>query len=704
MALDLVTQLYIDGAWTTKAGYSERGGWDFEIGPPADTELRPSRIGVTLADDDLELDPSNVQSSLYGKIGRNTPVRLRINGVSLSRAEAVSWAPESTMEHEPAGIGQGSVQGVSFITLGAEGLLRRIATWEDVVESPISLFLAGQPGLVGWAGLEGPSTSERLDQRVTGAPLGRFSSGATLGGDGPPGTQGALRMGSGSNFRSTFKRSTATGWEVCWSQILNATPADGTYREVFAVFDSAGNEYRLEANNTAYQLRVLPSDGGAALLTLGAGFYGFNPPTEWTRFVMRVTKVNPSTNEVELYGYGLNDDFANYVNGTYALTATYAPAHAGAAANAHSSDARYSHITASTDTNGYQFSTSAFAAFSSFPYEKTTNRFARILAAQGVQAYVGGDTTRAVPIGPQPSGTVMDIIKECLLTEGGIMYDEPTDIAVMFRTRQDIAARTDDVALALTKSQIQYPLKKIIDPVGIANRVNVTNADGTRAVAELESGPISVLAPPDGIGLTKADLDINQANLDTLTDRAEYELARRTVDRPRYTQVRVDLFANPSLADTVTAMRPGDWISIDDLEPDTVYLRVISIARSGDAVRDTVTFNCQPAEPFQTAIIDEAGHRKGSRSTTLNADITSTATTIVLSTANPVEVWDTAGDYEIMLTGERIGVPAAGMGAVSGSGPYLQTITGAVRSVNGVVKAHVASETINVADPVRIGL
>jgi hypothetical protein len=44
------------------------------------------------------------------------------------------------------------------------------------------------------------------------------------------------------------------------------------------------------------------------------------------------------------------------------------------------------------------------------------------------------------------------------------------------------------------------------------------------------------------------------------------------------------------------------------------------------------------------------------------------------------------------------------MSAPSGTGPYTQTITGAVRSKNGVVKAQLINAPVGLADPVRFGL
>jgi hypothetical protein len=340
--------------------------------------------------------------------------------------------------------------------------------------------------------------------------------------------------------------------------------------------------------------------------------------------------------------------------------------------------------------------------FNSYPNETTGRRFVRLMNEQGLTPYVDGVLADMTSMGPQRAGTLLDLVTECVNTEGGIVYDEPLDIALTMRSRKVLSSRTP--AIALTRTQVSYPFKKTIDDSGIANQVTISNADGSRAVASLDTGPISTQVPPAGIGLVKYDLDVNMADVDNLVNRASYELGKRTVDRPRYQQLKLDLFANPSFTAAVASMRPGDWISVAGFEPQPIMLRAISWQRSGDSVRDEVIFTCLPAEPMQVAVIDRSDAYITSNSTTLNAGYTSTATTLVLSTVIPQDAWSIAGGYDIIIAGESIGVPPGGMSAVSGTGPFLQTITGAVRSKNGVVKAQLAGARVDVYQPTRVGL
>lgn len=695
MPLDLTAQLWIDGAWTTKAGYSERGGWDFQIGPAREGELEPSKVGFTFENDDLQLDPSNVQSTLYGKIGRNTKMRLRIDGNTVTQAEIASWQPTATSEHSPTGVNAGSVRGVAFTGVTAEGLLRRLQKWTDLVQSPMRRNISSWPGLLGWYPLEDPAGAARLEQAVSGLPSGRYAGTVTLGETGPAGAISGMKIGSDALVAGGFRSVSDTEWEVSWAAQLNTVPSSGTYETIMRVTDTVGRTHEIMVNNTNYRLLVTSSTG----VSLMDNNTGWNvSPVLWTRFMLRCTTESGSLSRDTLQWYSQDDGTIFTLTNTFSSTSTAMPGKFTINGNAWNTDATYSHVTATTDTTGYPFQSNGIAAFNGHRDERAALRIFRLMSEQGLTSYFSASYGLSKPMGPQPPGTLIDLLQQCVLTDGGVLFDEPTDIALTYRSLLDLTSKTP--SLSLTKSQIRYPLGKVLDDANLANLVTVTNADGTRAVAQLDEGPISTQAPPDGIGLSKFDLDVNMADADAIVDRAEYELTRRTIDRPRYPQVSVDLFANPSLASTVTAMRPGDWIVLTDVEPDDVYLRVMQIQRSGDTVRDVVTFNCVPADALQVAIIDNADHRRDSATTTLQADIDDNDTSIVITTSNPAEYWSTTDvpyDWKIGI-GERVTVTSI---TSPSSGQQTATVT---RSVNGIVTSHSAGAVVSLADPVRIGL
>ncbi|MEV6348575.1 hypothetical protein [Actinoplanes sp. NPDC051851] len=688
--LDLTTLLYVDGAWTAYPSYAD-DGWSVQIGPDVETGTRPSKLTFTLQNPDLSMDPTNVSSALYGKIGRNTPARIRINGVTLTMAEASSWQPDRTPEHQP-----GTGRGRSWVDLTAEGVLRRLARWTEPLASPMRRQIGSYASLVGYWPLEDPSGAATLAAVKGGAAT--YAGTVTLGGDDGPGGSGeCLTVGTDTTIRGAFDSPGVNGWQICWTAKLAAVPGSSTAMPLLNWTDSVGRTWMWTVNDTQFGIIVLDPDG--VLLKTSTVSFGTTPVTSWIRFRVKAT-VSGSTVTFEPAWYNQDASIITGWSDTFSSSFTGRLRAWSIEGNTHIGGAAYAHLFGVTDTSlDLTGSYNAVAAFNGYRTELAGNRFQRLLTEQGLAAALVGSAADTVPMGRQKPGILVDLLTECAVTDGGLIYDSPLVAGELtMRTRRDMINRTP--ALTLARTDLAPGLRKVVDDVDVANTVTVTNSDGTTATATLTTGALSTAVPPAGVGAYKVGIDVSQSASLVLADRANWEMRKGTLDRPRYTAITVDLLGHRSLTDTVTAMRPGDWIALTGVEPDTVSLRVISIDRKGDAVRDTVTFTCLPAELWQVAVIDTS--RKDSRSTTLASALTSTATSVPISTVNPVEVWSTTGvPYDIRIGGERMTVTACTTAA--GTGPYTQTMT-VTRSVNSVVKAQTSGAEVHLFDQRRIGL
>ena len=70
-------------------------------------------------------------------------------------------------------------------------------------------------------------------------------------------------------------------------------------------------------------------------------------------------------------------------------------------------------------------------------------RIRRLCAEQGIRARMQGDAVLTETMGPQLPDTFMALLEECADTDGGILYESPTTIAVAYRTRQSMLAQGD---------------------------------------------------------------------------------------------------------------------------------------------------------------------------------------------------------------------------------------------------------------------
>lgn len=652
-ALDLVTQLYVDGAWTTYDSYTA-DGWRTRVGPDLEAGLTPNLCEFTLASPDLSMDPSNAESPLYGKIGPNTGCRIRINSASLVYCEASSWRPDRTIDHRVS-----PPRGRSWVTLTGEGLLRRLGRWEDPLDSPMRRQIASYDSLLGHWPLEDPSGSATLAQTVAGLAPGAHAGSVTLAGDdGPGGSAGAVVIGSGGQLSGRFAPSGVEDWQVCFAVKLDAVPGSGTYETMFEMTDSVGRTWAWQVNDTTFKILVTAGDGStvedSGAVTFGTGI----SITEWVRYRIKTTE-SGGTVTYEPSWYMQDDASPAGFTGTFSSTRTGYPRSWRITGNTHTDGAAYCHVFALSDTSvDLTGGTDARRAFDGYLGERAGWRFIRLMAENGLQAYIAGDADLSTPMGRQRPARLLDLLDEIVKTDGALIYDEPLDqSALTIRLHNNLINQT--AALEIDWSDLVPPLGKNVDDVGTVNDVTVSNWDGSEARVEAAAGPRSVQVPPGGVGRYRKTVDVSMQAASHLPSRAGWELANGTLDRPRYPQLRIDLTARPALRSTVTNLRPGHIVELSGVEPDPVPLRVLTIERAGDGVRDVATLSCTPADIWLPGEYDDDVHRYDSRSTDLKAGVTSSATSLAFRTTDPGDAWSTTSvPYDVIIAGERITVTA----------------------------------------------
>ena len=182
----------------------------------------------------------------------------------------------------------------------------------------------------------------------------------------------------------------------------------------------------------------------------------------------------------------------------------------------------------------------------------------------------------------------------------------------------------------------------------------------------LESGPLSVQPPPDGVGRYETSETINVAWDGQLPDHASWRLHLGTWDEARWPRVHVNLAAAPHLADMVLGLDCRDRVTITNLPsvlpPGDVDVIAEGYAETLGLYDWDVTLNCSPGRPWRVAEYDTA--RYGTAGSVLTSAVGSGDTTLTVSTAGPL--WTSAvADMPIPITvgGEDLSVTAVTNGA-----------------------------------------
>jgi hypothetical protein len=322
--------------------------------------------------------------------------------------------------------------------------------------------------------------------------------------------------------------------------------------------------------------------------------------------------------------------------------------------------------------------------------EKAGRRVQRLCREEGIPFQSVGDLDDTVRLGAQLPGTLVDLLREAASADMGMLFERRDRLGVGYRTRTSLYNQTAVLALDYEAHELAEPPSPVDDDSAIRNDVTVTRTGGSSARAVQETGTLSVLPPPDGVGRYASEVTVSvEYDLD-LFDQAGWRLRAGTIDEARYPQLSINL-AHPSIAGdsaltaAVRLVDVGDLVTVDQppawLPPETISQIVQGYSEDLGNFEHALVLNCSPAAPYTVATYDGTA-RYMPVDTVLDEDLDTTETAVDITTPTG-PLWSTAASgFDILVGGERMTVTA--VGSPTGT---VQTLT-VVRSVNGIVKAH----------------
>lgn len=324
------------------------------------------------------------------------------------------------------------------------------------------------------------------------------------------------------------------------------------------------------------------------------------------------------------------------------------------------------------------------------------------------------------PMGAQRVVNVLDLLNDAEKVDGGILYEKRALSGFQFRTTESMSARSSWVTLNQGTSKHITDATPVPDDRNLCNRFTASRADGGEFQLSLDAGAMSTLAPSSGgIGVVDRGGSFNLASETDLPDIASYRVARGTINQERYPSIVVDLHRAAVNGDTalVAKLRDldiGDQVTLAALSSSWIYddRDVLILGLNGylDQLRHTLKLVTTPAEllrvwtPGSTTSTASEFARADSDYTTLNAGLTATAGSLTILVAATRSFWVNSTThpnnfpFDVITGGEVMRVTA-------GTAPAGQNQTWTVtRSINGVVKTHVAGQKISLVKPNYLAL
>ncbi|HEY1176979.1 MAG TPA: hypothetical protein VGF17_12545 [Phytomonospora sp.] len=334
-----------------------------------------------------------------------------------------------------------------------------------------------------------------------------------------------------------------------------------------------------------------------------------------------------------------------------------------------------------------------------FTGERAGARMRRLADEQAVPLSVIGDPADTEPVGPQRPAALLDLLRLAAETDGGIFGEASDRAELTYRTRASLYNQPPALVLDYAAGQVAPPFEPVEDDQ-IRNDWTITRDGGSSGHAVLDEGPLSVQAPPNGIGPYPDGKTLSLYRDEQTDPLASWMLHLTSWDEARYPSVTLLLHKCPELIPDVLALRVGDKIRIVNLPVEfaaagTVELLVDGWTETLQPRAWAITFTCSPAGPWTVAVRDETTlARRDAVGSTLAAAASATATTLSVATTDLPWTTDPA-DMPLNIT---VGGEEMTVSAITGT-TSPQKFTIAARSVNGVTKPQTAGTAVHVAQP-----
>jgi hypothetical protein len=429
---DVLVELFYSGAWhdvssrvyTRDPVTINHGAGDEQTG------VVPSDASLTFTNRDGEMNPENRKSSLFGLIGRNTPVRITVGTDVRFSGQVVSWKPRRAKGKLDA------TRGDAWVAVQAQGTIRRLGQGEQPVESAMyRAYSASSP--TAWWPLEDASSATQAASAVNGVePMVLSGNGLTkfAGFPGPPGAASAAdtsQTGTSADVMQGFiPEVSATSWRVEFSMMYRTT--DASYNVGMPGWSTRGEVelWYLDQNEAGTGLRLFYIDS-TGIQTAGTAAGVENNDGLWHLYTI-VGEQSGSDIAVEVFV-----DNVSVLSATVTSRVFGVPFEISGQAGIFSSDPTatgLSHIAVWTPASVVD----TYPAFTGHSGETAGERFTRLCDEEGISSTIVGTEADTQPMGPQPAETFLKLLDEVARTDAGIIHDTRDELGLTFRTGRSL--------------------------------------------------------------------------------------------------------------------------------------------------------------------------------------------------------------------------------------------------------------------------
>lgn len=668
--------------------------------PDEASQSQAGSMQFTLANRGGKYSPRNPLSPLYGKIGRNTPIRCTIDSGAFTRFNGeISTLPPTWDESHVD----------NRVPIEASGVLRRYGQGQPQVSNALRDWIEPRSTLWAYYPMIGGSDkiySQNLAPNKGGSFYGSKNAVFQYGVD-----MSAAWIGTGLEINATGDIpymegvANAVGTNIALDFVFQS-PAFGVLDvQIWPGFDEIFN-LRMNTSADAGTMQVSHNDGNGGIDNALAT--GVIPELQDTQLHTCRFELHQTAGPFVDYFVYIDGVLVDSVIGFESVPLTKCPFfrfHYSRFVN--QTVMNIAHVAMWADNTLANIPTALEYANAAFAYagETAIERLTRVCSDGNIPLTTQGVGAESALMGPQPTDTRLDQIREVENTDLGILVEQRDAPGLLYMTRTSLYNQTPAFTLNYAAQQVVAPLIATDDDQFLRNDVTATRRDAGSDQYTIDTGPLGTPDPPTGVGRYATEVTVNPETDGFLEGIAAWIANMGTLNETRWPSVTVNL-NNPAvptvLRNQIKAADVGDVFTITGLQKafiyDDVHLLIIGYTETISAFIHAITFQCTPADPYTVGAWSTSASsgtfRWDTGGSTIASLATATATSISVATTAGNELWTTdsnAFPLDANMTGERVRVT----NITGASSPQTFTV---VRSINGVVKAQAVGGDVRLFD------
>ncbi len=302
--------------------------------------------------------------------------------------------------------------------------------------------------------------------------------------------------------------------------------------------------------------------------------------------------------------------------------------------------------------------------------EAAGRRFQRICDERNLVFESIGDLDDTIAMGDQQRIKPVEALQQCVEVDGGIMYETLNGFGLGYRTRASMLNTDVSLSFSYEDNVLAAVPVPVEDDRYIRNSIDVTRIpdEDASAHAEKTDGPLNIAEPPQGVGEIGQQVSVNVQYDSMLADQAGWRLHLGTIEEPRFPEIAFNLARSEITSarrEAILSLRPGDRVAITSppasQAPDGMALMVFGWTEQIDHFQHIVNLNCAPDKAFNVATADDTvyGRTDTAGSELLTAVGSGDTSLTVMTTSGPW--WTTSSaefPFDVRMGGERMTVTA----------------------------------------------